>query len=49
MYGAILGDIGTDAKMIASLLTCWTLPNYDYYGEWLMETYYALKQAGKIE
>lgn len=37
-----------DAERLDELLNWWTQPSYDYYGEWLSETYNALKKAGKV-
>ena len=42
-------DTDEDAKSLNNLLNWWTQASYDYYNEWLDETYEALKQAGKIE
>ena len=36
-----------DAERLDGLLNWWTQPTYDYYSEWLSETYNALKKAGK--
>ena len=42
-------DAEDDAKSLNKLLDWWTKASYDYYNEWLDETYEALKKAGKIE
>lgn len=37
-----------DSEQLNNLLNWWTQSSYDYYNEWLSETYQALKKAGKI-
>ena len=36
-----------DAQQLNNLLNWWTQDSYDYYNEWLSETYDNLKKAGK--
>ena len=40
-------SIEEDAETLNKLLDWWTEPSYDYYNEWLSETYDALKKAEK--
>ena len=41
-------SIEEDIKSLNKLLDRWTRPPYDYYNEWLSETYDALKKTGKV-
>ena len=41
-------SIEEDVESLNNLLDWWTQPPYDHYGEWLSETYDALKKAGKV-
>ena len=41
-------SIEEDIKSLNKLLDMWTRPPYDYYNEWLSETYDALKKTGKV-
>ncbi len=41
-------SIDEDREKINKLLDWWTKPKYDYYNEWLSETYDTLKKSGKI-
>ena len=40
-------DIGEEIETLNKLLDYWTRSPYDHYGEWLFETYDALKKSGK--
>ena len=40
-------DIAEDARQLSRLLNRWVEDTYDYYNEWLAETWDALKKAGK--
>ena len=42
-------SVEEDEKALNQLLNWWTKKKYDYYHEWLEETYIALKKSGKIE
>ncbi len=42
-------DIEEDIVTLNGLLDWWTQTEYDHYGEWLSETYNALKKAGKVK
>ena len=42
-------SIEDDRANLNDLLDWWTQPYYDYYNEWLMETYEGMKKAGIIE
>lgn len=42
-------SISEDTETLNSLLDWWTQPSYDYYGEWLSETFTAMKKAGQIQ
>lgn len=41
--------IEEDIESINELLNWWVNPQYDYYNEWISETYNGLKKAGMIE
>ena len=41
-------DIGYDVKALNDLLNWWTASSYDYYNEWLAETYKALKKQSTV-
>ncbi|MBP5256405.1 MAG: hypothetical protein J6Z80_05035 [Clostridia bacterium] len=41
-------SVGEDVRTLNKLLDWWTRPLYDHYGQWLSETYDALKKAGKV-
>ena len=41
-------DIKEDIEALNKLLDYWTETPYDYYNEWLSETYDSLKKSGKI-
>lgn len=41
-------NIGEDRETLNMLLDWWTKPKYDYYNEWLMETYNSMKKSGLI-
>ena len=41
-------DMAELSKTLNNLLDWWTQSSYDYYHEWLAETYDSLKKAGKI-
>ena len=40
-------DIGEETETLNKLLDFWVRTPYDHYGEWLSETYGALKKSGK--
>ena len=40
-------DIGEDTETLNRLLDFWAAPEYDHRGEWLSETYNALKNSKK--
>ena len=40
-------SVTEDTETLNSLLDWWTQPSYDYYGEWLSETFTAMKKAGQ--
>lgn len=42
-------DTAEDEKNLNMLLNWWTKPKYDYYNEWLAETYINLKKSGQIQ
>ena len=41
-------SIDEDIETLNSLLDWWSKVSYDYYNEWLSETYDSLKKAGKV-
>ena len=41
-------SIEEDTASLNKLLDWWTRPPYDYYNEWLSETYDALEKADKV-
>lgn len=41
-------SIKDDVESLNKLLNWWADTPYDHYDEWLSETYYALKKAGKL-
>ena len=41
-------SIDDDIVSLNKLLDWWTRPSYNYYNEWLSETYDTLKKAGKV-
>lgn len=41
-------SIEEDIEILNMLLDWWTQPKYDYYNEWLMETYNTMKKSGLI-
>ena len=42
-------SIQEDIEFINDLLNWWGQPHYDYYNEWLSETYTGLKKAGLVD
>ena len=40
-------DPDEDRRQLNGLLSWWSRPSYDYYGEWLSETAAALEKQGK--
>lgn len=42
-------SVEEDREYLDDLLNWWVQPQYDYYNEWLSETYENLKKAGMIE
>ena len=42
-------DTAEDARILNNLLSWWAAPSYDYYNEWLAETYEALKKQNSTQ
>ena len=40
-------SVEEDLGKLNELLDWWVKPDYDYYGEWIAETYYALKKSSE--